>query len=212
VITRVLDRLQQFDERSREFPIRSLVGDKPLRSYTWSCAPHFDQKSEGACVGHGFGHEAAARPVVRKVTQQDCFDLYRRARQLDEWPGENYEGTSVLAGAKAMAERSWLQEYRWGFSLDDVLRTVGYLGPVVIGVNWYTGMFEPDPTGLIHATGQVEGGHCTLVKGVNVSRRQVRIHQSWGAAYGLGGDVLLSWDDLGMLLKDGGEACVPVRR
>lgn len=210
--TRVLDRLVEFDDRSRQFPIRSMIGSKPLRSYTWACAPHLDQGREGACVGFGWTHEAAARPVVRDVSESDAFALYRRARELDEWPGENYQGTSVIAGAKAMGERKWLQEYRWAFSLEDVLRTVGYFGPVVIGVNWHAGMFEPDVSGVIHATGPVEGGHCTLVKGVSTSRRQVRIHQSWGADYGLSGDVLLSWDDLGKLLQDDGEACVPLRR
>jgi hypothetical protein len=104
---------------------------------------HLDQGQEGACVGFGWAHEAAARPVVRPATEADAEAIYRRAQQLDGFP-DDQDGSSVLAGAKATRERGWLGTYRWAFSLNDVLATVGWLGPVVIGVNWYTGMMQAD--------------------------------------------------------------------
>ena len=57
-----LDRIKFFDDRSRGFPIRALVGPKELRSYTWRCDIFLDQGNEGACVGFGVSYELAARP------------------------------------------------------------------------------------------------------------------------------------------------------
>jgi hypothetical protein len=44
-----LARLVQFDEMSRQFPIRATVGTKKPRSYTWRCHQYLDQGQEGAC-------------------------------------------------------------------------------------------------------------------------------------------------------------------
>ena len=65
---RVFDRLVQFDERSRAFPIRALIdADAKPRSYTWQCPVWLDQGTEGACVGFGVSHEAAARPEIGRA-------------------------------------------------------------------------------------------------------------------------------------------------
>ena len=41
-----LGRLVQFDERSREYPIRTLLAAEPkkLKSYTWRCKQVLDQR------------------------------------------------------------------------------------------------------------------------------------------------------------------------
>ena len=166
-----LDRLAQFDARSRAYPIRAVVGEKTPRSYTWACDAYNDQGTEGACVGFAWSHELAARPVVGWTSEADALSIYRRARQLDGWPGEDYDGTSVLAGAKAAKERGRLVSYRWGFSLDDLILAVGYTGPAVLGVNWYEGMFDTDSSGYVRATGSVAGGHAILCRGVSVRAR-----------------------------------------
>ena len=80
-----LDRRVQFDERSRAFPIRALVGDRPRRGYTWRGddewypgehqLPLLDQcprhgRCGGGCVGFGWALELAARPVYRCTSTQ----------------------------------------------------------------------------------------------------------------------------------------------
>ena len=66
---RRLDRLESFDDRSRNFPImaaRELEGRRP-RNYTWRMTgPVLNQGNEGACVGFGISHELAARPAEVK--------------------------------------------------------------------------------------------------------------------------------------------------
>lgn len=232
---RVLDRLAEFDERSREYPIRTLLGTtEVLRSYTWACDMYNDQGTEGACVGFGWSHELSARPKVISTDATAALEIYKRARQLDEWPGENYSGTSVLAGAKAVQERinsrgkSFMPEYRWAFGWEDTALAIGYHGPVVLGLNWYSNMWDVDENGFLHADGDVVGGHCLLARGIKAVRKDpalaghssnidldksyVLLHNSWGKGWGVNGTAKLRLRGLNKLLQDGGDACIPVIR
>lgn len=216
-----LDRLQQFDERSRAFPIRATIEATKPRSYTWSCGKHLDQGVDGACVGFSLTHELVARPSV--VTGVDARfakeQVYWEAQKIDPWEGGSYpgattqyEGTSVLAGVKVLHKLGYIEEYRWAFGLEDLVLAVGYKGPAVIGVPWYDGMFEPMPCGHVHVTGSMMGGHAILVKGVSVKNRTFTLHNSWGASWGNGGDALITWDEMERLLYEGGEAVIPTVR
>jgi hypothetical protein len=214
MITRKFDRLVRFDERSREFPIRALVSKsaKP-RSYTWSCPVCLDQGSEGACTGFAVSQEAAARPVkVTGITNAVARKVYKRAQQLDEWKGEDYEGSSVLGAMKAGQELGWYTEYRWAFGEEDLALAIGYKGPAVLGVNWYEGMGNADKDGLIHITGRLLGGHAILCNGYNHRKRIYRLHNSWGDQWGRQGDCFITAEDMMRLLSMRGEACIPVVR
>ena len=213
VINRIFGRLVQFDERSRQFPIRALVADKPRRSYTWRVYTVLDQGAEGACTGFSVTHEAAARPcVVKGLTNDAARKIYYRARQIDEWPGENYEGSSVLAAIKAGMEKGWYTEFRWAFSETDLALAVGYKGPAVLGINWYEGMCDTDSKGIIKPTGEILGGHAILCNGYSIKTGLYRLHNSWGQGWGINGECFIHKDDLASLLKDQGEACIPVIR
>lgn len=208
-----LDRLVQFDERSRGFAAVDLVGDRSPRSYTWRVGAWLDQGREGACVGFSIAHEAIARPKrVQGVTDATAREVYKQAQFLDPWPGTDYEGTSVLAGMKAGQERGWFGEYRWCFSEEDLAVTVGYLGPVVLGIDWHQGMFRPDANGFIHPTGSVMGGHAILCYSFSVKGGFYRLHNSWGPTWGHVGTALVSREDMALLISRGGEAAVPVGR
>ena len=208
-----LDRVEQFDERSRSFPITATIEATKPRSYTWAGGPVTDQGREGACVGHGWTGDLTARPVAIKVPDPASYatNLYRYCQQIDEWPGEAYSGTSVIAGAKTLQTRGFLKEYRWAFGLDDLVLAVGYKGPAVLGIPWYESMYSA-PGGKVVVSGRQVGGHCILARGVNVRERWVLLRNSWGADWGVGGDARISFDDLARLLNEGGEACIPVGR
>jgi hypothetical protein len=211
--TRVFDRIPRFDKRSRQFPIRPLIAATKRRSYTWSCKYWLDQGSEGACVGFGWTHEAGARPkVVPNLTNSIARKVYKLAQTYDEWPGEDYEGSSVLGGAKAAEQMGWLVEYRWCFSEDNLAMTVGYKGPVVLGINWYEGMSDTDKDGIVTATGDLLGGHCILCNGISLKKGLYRLHNSWGKVWGINGDCFVSFEDMKKLLNQDGEACIPVIR
>lgn len=212
---RRLDRIPEFDERSRQFAARHLIAAAQApRSFSWSCATVLDQGPDGACVGFGWSHEAAAKPaVVPGINYDVAFALYRRAQQLDEWPGEDYEGSSVIAGAKAANEKGWITSYRWNFGIDDTILALGYLGPVVLGTNWYDAMFDVDAKVFISpGVSKVAGGHCYLANKVNVKEEYVTVHNSWGRGWGNNGEAKLRFKDLDRLLREAGESCVPMGR
>lgn len=216
-----LGRVPQFDERSRAFPIRTLtLLAKTPRSYTWSCGSVLDQGNQGSCVGHAWAHELIARPViVPNITHDTAVSLYYAAQGLDDEPGGEYpgaspvyEGTSVLAGAKATQNAGYMTEYRWAFGLDDLILALGYAGPAVLGIDWYNDMFDSDADGLLHATGGIAGGHAILANGVSVKKRLIRLHNSWGPNWAINGEAYISFDDLSSLLANQGEACIPTHR
>ena len=61
----------------------------------------YNQGSEGACVG--FGISRLASQLNRKL--YDGFWLYHEAQKIDEWPGEDYDGTCVRAGLDILRKR-----------------------------------------------------------------------------------------------------------
>ena len=68
----------------------------------------YNQGTEGACVG--FGISRLASQLNRKL--YDGFWLYHEAQKIDEWPGEDYDGTSVRAGLDILRKRGPLREGR----------------------------------------------------------------------------------------------------
>lgn len=131
----------------------------------------------------------------------------------NSYPGAQpyYEGTSVLAAAKAAKAMGLIQQYKWAFGLQEVLQTLAYISPVVLGLNWYEGCMRADTKGFIHRTGNIVGGHAILAIGIDVTEKSVRLHNSWGTRWSvLGADCKISFTDLDLLLKEQGEALIAV--
>lgn len=212
-----LDRVPQYDERSREFPISAVVEGKTPRSRGWSVRHWLDQQQEGACVSFAWHHEALALPKRARFASDDEAEAYARGRyhemqQVDEWAGEDYEGTSCLAGAKVMQGIGYYDAYHWAFSLEDIILAIGYEGPVVMASNWYRGMYAPNAAGYLRPEGDIVGGHCYLLSSVSASYRRVTVWNSWGKDWGREGRAYIDFDDLDMLLHNQGEACLPIGR
>lgn len=229
-----LGRLIDFDARSANFPIRTLISPTAkLRSYSWSCLTEINQGRNGTCVGHGIAHEIAAKPVVRPADEVLALQIYDLATELDPWPNNNHDrstGTSVLAGMQAATQLGHYKEYRWAFGVEDLCLALGYKGPAVLGIHWYDSMFTPDVDGLINISGNVAGGHCLLTNQIkcvwsstlpiaqrsfanlDMDRSLARLHNSWGTGWGKNGDCFISLHNLDRLLQEQGEACIPVQR
>ncbi len=208
-----LGRRVQFDEKSRQYPVRKLLATKKPRSYTWGCPVWLDQGQTSACTGFSTAQKLAARyPILKSPTNDTGTQLYHEAQKYDEYPGENYDGSSVLGAMKAAVALGYIGSYHWGFSLDDAILAIGYAGGGVAGINWYQDMFHPDSNGIIKPTGALAGGHAILVNGVDLKKRLVRLHNSWGKDWGVNGECFMSIDDFGKLLAESGEFAVPIRK
>lgn len=209
---RTFDRIPDLDPRNRNYPIMALIDERAPRARGWSLRTQLDQGAEGACVGFAWSHELAAIPKAIPVDDGSARRIYHRAQQLDVWPGEDYEGTSVLAGAKAIVEQGYMSEYRWAFGLNQLLLALSYQGPVVLGLNWYGGMMDTDSNGYIHHAGDLLGGHAIIAIAVHTKTKRVVLQNSWGSGWGVNGRCYITWDELGSLLQQDGECCVPVLR
>lgn len=213
-----LDRIKQFDERSRNFPVAAVVPEEITRGRTWGAYARLDQGREGACVGFGVTHELAAYPAaVPNLTNDFALSVYHEAQKIDPWPGEDYSGTSVLAGVKVAHQRGYFDSYRWCFSIEDMLRALSHEGPIVVGTDWYDGMYQPAPSGLVSPSGSVVGGHCWLIRGFQLkptfaSEPVFRARNSWGADWGVNADFFITLSDYEKYLMPGGEQVVFVGR
>lgn len=175
-------------------------------------------------MGHAHTNDVLARPSVPTIQAPNQFaqELYKRAQQLDVWPGEAYDGTSVLAGAKALQERGYIGEYRWAFTTDDLIDAIVSVGPAVIGIPWMEGMYETRPSGLVEVHGRIVGGHALCVTGWhsgirlygegNARPEVLRWRNSWGHEYGRNGDGYIKVEDFDTLMKQHGEACIVTER
>lgn len=225
---RVLDWAPNHDPRSRAFPVRQTISTPPkLRNKLWRVGPILDQGSEGACVGFGWTAEALATPVPVNLARLAAeapddptafaINRYYRARRIDEWDGEDYDGTSTNAGAKAMREVGLVNEYRWAFSMEDIVNAILVKGPVVLGVEWRQNMYEA-PNGVLNASGRVVGGHCLAAVGFSHKSEKlggedgIILQNSWGYDWGINGLAEIKVTDLWKLLEVYGEAAVATRR
>ncbi|MHA7293685.1 hypothetical protein [Arthrobacter sp. HLT1-21] len=219
-----LDWAPKHDQRSRDYPVREILGREGLgqpQSF-WPNGPVMHQGPDGACVGYAFTAAVAAEPLPRLVEHEaeDLADFAERAftlaKTLDEFPGEDTPGTSVVAGAKAMQMLGYIKGYRWAFGHEDVIDALCYAGPVVLGLYWTTGMQKP-VNGLMSLDGERIGGHCVTAVAyasrlsATDSRPAIMIQNSWGASWGAFGHAWLLVSDLITLLQRQGEACVIIK-
>jgi hypothetical protein len=212
-----LGRLVIPDERDSEFPVlrqRPAVLPKESRDALargwryWNAPNPLDQGSMPACVGFAWVHWLIAGPLAqRDFTEQNAITIYRMAQTLDEWPGVNYEGTSVRGGVKALRNLGVVKEYRWSSTLEQTVYAVLAEGPVVVGLDWFAGMDEPAGN-VMRAKGRFLGGHAFMLIGASEQRRMFRILNSWGSGWEDNGRAWLPFEDFAWLLGRRGEACL----
>lgn len=216
---RTFDRIPHLDPASRNFAIGDhvieaatpvVVGDQQPISKQWACSIDLDQGQDGACVGFGWTHWQAADPCDKPgLTYDSAMALYHSAQAIDGNP-DPHEGSTVLAGAQVVQQEGVITSYKWAFSKEEIVLALGHVGPVVLGVDWYEGMFDVEPNGIIEPTGTIAGGHCILARAIDVDDMWVTLHNSWGPSWGKNGDAYITVDNLWRILVNDGESCIPI--
>lgn len=213
-----LGRLVEHDPRSRNYPVLAkapaVLKTLAHRSYGLP----LDQGNLGSCTGNAAAGAINTAPVhaakQKVLKEQDAVAIYELATVIDGYPGQyppDDTGSSGLAAAKAAKQKGYIGSYRHAFTMAQALAALQQ-GPVITGVNWYEGMFEPTEQGFVHPTGEVAGGHEFLVRGyVAAKRPYILCMNSWGTGWGLGGKFKMFVDEWERLLSEDGDVTVLVR-
>lgn len=211
-----LGRLRQWDDQNLEHVLPKKRIPAGIRRRHWHVHSILDQGNTSECVGHAGWSWLAGGPVVNRPPFTPTV-LYNWARERDEWPGENYEGTSTLGLMKALKERGYINEYKWALDAATIVAWVLTKGPVCVGTNWHLDMFPGIVTKhgfYVEPTGPIEGGHEYPIFGVDLdrwtpdgSKGAVRFPNSWGNTWGSEkGRAWMSIKALDSLIKADGEA------
>jgi hypothetical protein len=232
---RMLDWASRHDPASLDYLVRDkLRAPAPLVDRLWEHGPILDQGTApplslhdaSGCTGHAAANAAnvlelaTVSPYARVhpadlMAHADAMKLYELAQTLDEVPGENYPGTSVLAAMKAGVQLGWWGSYLWARGTKDVAQALLQVGPVVVGIPWYSRMSEPGADGIITVAGEDLGGHALCLFAIRMAVAGKAgpwfgALQSWGESVGDHGVIWFHHKDLANLLHGVGEAAIPI--
>lgn len=179
-------------------PVAALAAGR--RRIMWEL-PVLNQRAD-ACVGYAFASAAGAPDSAERI--------YAIAKTLDRWPGVDYYGTTVTAGAEAAKALGIIESYGWVHGVAGVLDALA-AGPVVLGAHWTPGMLKPaGPLMSVDAPKHKSYAHCAVVVGYEPMTNDVCIQSSWGTEWAEGGSGWLPVEDLATLMGRTGEACLVV--
>ena len=213
-----LGRIEVVDERDKNFPVSTVLSESPgglpdisTRQW-WANGWWGNQGPMPHCVAYAWQHFLEDGPVIQDSVSHDKpfynpKAFYDLCQLHDQWPGENYDGTSIRAGAKILKAVGVIKAYRWAFNIEEVVKTVKYIGPMVVGTRWYSNMTHPS-NNVMSPNGAVQGGHAYLINGCDDNKELLRVKNSWGRGWGNNGHAFISYDDFDALLSDGGDACI----
>lgn len=209
-----LGRLHAPDSRDRKFLIqrpREAV-TRTFRSHL-SPGPALNQHEKPHCVAFSGTRYLTTLPVVNKPPAPPHV-LYDECQQVDEWPGTDYDGTSVRAFCKVLKARGMIGEYRWAPDGETAADFILATGPLMFGTIWTSSMFQVDGDGYIWPKGSPVGGHAYLGLVINRRRKNpdntvgaVRILNSWGE-WGQKGRAWMTLGVLDELIRADGEAAM----
>lgn len=212
-----MGRLPQPDGRNMNFLLPRVEVPREVRHRFWNSGGVLDQGDSSMCVGFAGWGWLAGGPVVNRPAFTPA-DLYQWARASDEWPGEDYEGTSTLGLMKALKEKGYIDEYLWATDAETLVAWVLTTGPVLVGTNWYMDFFTPTVTRrgefLFPNKSELAGGHEWRIVGADRdkacpdgTRGAVRMVNSWGTGWGEQGRAWMTLPVLQRLLdEEEGEA------
>lgn len=91
----------------------------PLSEYRELKVPVLDQGMEGACTGFGLAtvvnYLLRKRKVLPDTNNVSARMLYEMAKRYDEWPGENYSGSSARGAMKGWHKHGVCGEDCWPY-------------------------------------------------------------------------------------------------
>lgn len=208
---------------------------RDLGDYRKAKVPILDQKREGACTGFGLAtvvhYLLRTRRRVSDAQEISPFMLYNMARRYDDWPGEDYEGSSCRGAMKGWHKHGVCGLDLWkttaGSALseetanDAASRPLGAyfrvnhrdlvamhaaiteVGILYVSSNVHSGWQQVGEDGRIALVDDNIGGHAFAI--VAYDERGFWLQNSWGKYWGDDGFAHIGYDDW---LKNGTDAWV----
>jgi hypothetical protein len=215
-----LGRHVNHDERSRAYRFVPRTAG-PIVSQSWvRRVDVFDQGQLGSCTGNAavgwIGTDNALRQGLtdffgEPVNEAMAVECYSQATTIDPFDGAyppDDTGSDGLSVTKVLQGWNLVDSYTHGFSIGDLLAAMQE-GPVLIGIPWYDGMFDPDQDGRVRISGFLAGGHEVVCDVLDMVNGRVWFPNSWGLAWGVSGRGYFTINDLDSLLQNDGDVTVP---
>lgn len=181
-----------------------------------------DQHSEGACTG--FSLAACINHLYTTASQDikvSARMLYEMAKRSDEWPGEDYDGSSLRGAIRGWKNMGVCEEEHWKYKTKDTSiltikraenarnHTVGAyyrlnpeithfhaalneVGVIAVSANVHKGWDNPRD-GTIKFYKKRDGGHAFAIVGYN--DKGFWVQNSWGTGWGKEGLALWRYED-----------------
>ncbi|PKL51882.1 MAG: peptidase C1 [Nitrospira bacterium HGW-Nitrospira-1] len=220
VIPDTLDfRDKMYEATLVEVPIKIDLDKK----YKELKVPVLDQGKEGACTGYGLAtvihYLMRTRKVAPDKTEVSPKMLYLLAKRYDEWPGEEYEGSSPRGVMKGWHKHGAASRKIWdktgritpSVAADAANRPLGAyyrvnhkdlvamhsaiaeVGVLYAGATVHAGWDNVKDDGIIAKEDEILGGHAFAV--VAYDKNGFWIQNSWGTGWGKNGFARISYDD-----------------
>src|SRR5688572_10711182 len=185
-------RLPSADPRNENFPAANalkLAGPSSralaaAMKVTLDLRWHGDQGDSSSCVGYT-GH-AMLSTAPRRIGKSKLAPkmIYQGAQLYDEWPGEGYDGTSILGLLKFLVDyqpAKDVQSYYWVRKVEEISQwfRTPHRTAVPIGTNWYTSMYRTSKEGIVQVKGVLSGGHAYTGIGDDLKRGLYLFQNSW---------------------------------
>lgn len=214
-----------FRDRMYVATLVSVPSERALSQWQSVDVPVRNQGSEGACTGYALSAVADYLLHTRtadgkKIAPVSPHMLYEMARRYDEWPGEDYSGSSARGAMKGWFQHGVCSDKAWPepggvlnaarrrdalerplgayFRVDHTDLVAMHAALSEVGVLYATGQVHdgwrhPGSDGVIKLEAQILGGHAFAIVGFD--REGFWIQNSWGADWGIGGCGKVTYTD-----------------
>lgn len=208
----------RFTMRAAMPQVRAVAKPKP-RKRAYADGPLLDQGNTPRCVGFSARGFLDGAPLMTKGGPS-AGDIYVGAQLLDEWPGENYDGTSVRAAMKYLCAQKEVSSYVWGQTVEAAIEWMnGGYGTCLVGTNWYAEMSDVDKDGFMRepapSMSTPIGGHAWRWIWYDAKKKGILMRNSWGTDFGIlkagvgSGYAYVRLDFARRLLAEDGEVAAP---
>jgi hypothetical protein len=213
-----------FRDRMYEPTLVEVPTYRSLDDYRKANVPILDQGKEGACTGYGLAtvvnYLLRTRNRAPSKVEVSADMLYRLARRYDEWPGENYDGSSARGAMKGWHKHGVCSRGTWKSANGRLTATVSdeavhnplgayyrvnhkdlvamhcaitETGILYATANVHEGWDKVTKSGIIPFEEQMLGGHAFAI--IAYDEQGFWIQNSWNVDWGMEGFARVSYDD-----------------